>query len=324
MNKRRFVKHRKESWRRFEAMVTQLDRISFARLRARDVSEFSRLFREISGDLATVRSRSWGRHLESYLNHLVSRGHNTFYSSPRGNLWQFLDFLAAGYPRLLRANLPYFLVAAALFFGPFAITWIVVQNDPATGSRVVDQAQLEAAAELYNHDPDDPQRPVFEETRASMGGFYVRNNTTIALRSFAGGIFLGVVTVYTLLFNGIAIGAIAGYIVAQGYGRAFTSFVISHGAFELTAIAVAGGAGLMLGNALLHPGQRTRLESLRVRGLESVQIAAGAAVMLAIAAAVEAFWSPSGVPSILKYIVGTLFWGLVLAYFALAGRGHEA
>lgn len=152
-------------------------------------------------------------------------------------------------------------------------------------------------------------------------GFYVRNNVGIALRCFAVGIFFGALTVYVLLSNGIAIGAIGGYIVSQGHGEAFTSFVISHGSFELTAIAVAGGAGLMLGHALIHPGQRTRLESLRTMGSEAVQIAAGAAAMLVIAAVIEAFWSPSGVPSIWKYIAGTGLWLLVILYLALAGRG---
>ena len=96
--------------------------------------------------------------------------------------------------------------------------------------------------------------------------------------------------------------------------------MISHGSFELTAIAVAGGAGLMLGNALIHPGQRTRMESLKVRGLEAVQIAAGAAVMLLIAAFIEAFWSPLAVPAMLKYVVGSSLWLLVFCYLAFAGR----
>lgn len=75
----------------------------------------------------------------------------------------------------------------------------------------------------------------------------------------------------------------------------------------------------MLGNALIHPGQRTRFQSLQVRGLEAVQIAGGAAVMLVIAAFIEAFWSPSDIPNLVKYIVGSGLWLIVVLYLGLAG-----
>ena len=97
----------------------------------------------------------------------------------------------------------------------------------------------------------------------------------------------GVGTVKELLFNGIAIGACFGYVHTQGNGERLFSFAVSHGSFELTAIGIAGGAGLMIANALLHPGTRTRRESLMVRGLDAVQVACGAGVMLAVAAVLE-------------------------------------
>lgn len=319
MNKRQFVQQRTPAWERFEELSSHS-----SKLRQRELVEFSRLFREVSSDLALVRSRNWGQALESYLNHLVGQGHNRYYSHPAGNLQQFLRFIAVGYPRLFRKHIDYFVVAAALFFVPGAISWAVVQNNPSLASRIIDAEMLGKMDEMYDHDPDDPEREGFSESRAAMGGFYVRNNVGIALRCFAIGIFFGGLTVYVLLTNGIVIGAVAGYIISQGHGKAFTSFVISHGSFELTAIAVAGGAGLMLGRALVHSGQRTRLESLRHLGLESVQIASGAGVMLMVAAVIEAFWSPSGVPSILKYIVGSALWVLVILYLSLSGRESRA
>jgi uncharacterized membrane protein SpoIIM required for sporulation len=148
----------------------------------------------------------------------------------------------------------------------------------------------------------------------------VQHNVGIALQCFARGILFGVGTICTLLYNGIAIGAVGGYVVARGHGEKFLSFVVSHGSFELTAIAVAGGAGLMLGDALVHPGNRTRLEALRVQGLEAVQIAGGAAVMLVVAALIEGFWSPAPIPAVFKYSLGAVLWTLVFLYLGLAGR----
>jgi uncharacterized membrane protein SpoIIM required for sporulation len=166
--------------------------------------------------------------------------------------------------------------------------------------------------------------PGYAEERSGMFGFYIFNNVGIAFRTFALGITLGVGTVVTLLSNGIQIGAIVGYIQNQGNGGRIFSFAISHGAFELTAIGIAGGAGLMIADALLHPGSRTRWESLMAHGLEAVQVAGGAGAMLAVAALLEAFWSPAPIPAVFKYAVGAVLWLLVAAYVAFAGRGGEA
>jgi uncharacterized membrane protein SpoIIM required for sporulation len=338
MNKRKFVAKRAISWRRFETLLDKLDRISLKRFSPAETAEFSRLFRELCYDLSLIRSRDWGRGLVSYLNDLVSRGHNAFYSSPPGNLAHMVRFLAVGFPRLFRRNIGYFLTAAAIFFGTLGVTWGIIQHDPSLATRVVAVQKLEAFEHMYSDhssqqnsgsgDADEADRrnaPNAGDLGSLATGFYVQHNTSIAFDCFARGILLGVGTVYTLIANGIEIGTIAGYLIAKGHSARFLSFVVSHGSFELTAIAVAGGAGLMLGNALIHPGQRTRLEALRVRGLEAIQIACGAGAMLFIAALIEGFWSPSlAVPSAVKYTVGAILWVLVFVYLSTAGRWDRA
>lgn len=323
MDKSRFLEERRPAWKRFGELCRRMERRNGRGMQPDEISEFSELFRQLSNDLATVRSHNWGTRLADYLNELVARGHNRFYRNKSVRFDAIREFFAAGFPAIFRRNIAYFWTASALFFVPFFAAALVINSNPALATRVLPGDQLETMTRMYDYDPDDAGRPGITEDRAGMGGFYVRNNVGIALRSFAGGILLGTVTVYVLLSNGISIGVTAGYLISQGMGKAFTSFVIGHGAFELTALAIAGGAGLMLADALIHPGQLSRRDALRVRGQEAVQIAAGAAIMLMIAAVIEAFWSPSNAPSILKYIVGIVFWILVPAYLALAGRSHE-
>jgi len=334
MNKRRFVMKREASWRRFEQLLERLDAVSLRRFSPAETAEFSRLFRELCYDLSLIRSRDWGRGLVAYLNALVSRGHNAFYSEPPGKLASVGRFLAIGFPRLFRKNVGYFLTAAVIFFGTLGISWAVVQHDPTLAVRIVPAELLKQAETAYSsHKPasgedssgasDWESSEEFGEQRAMMAGFYTWNNAGIALATFARGILLGVGTIYTLIYNGIFIGALAGYLIATGHSAKFLSFVVSHGSFELTAIAVAGGAGLMLGDALVHPGQRSRIESLRVRGLEAVQIAGGSAAMLGVAALIEAFWSPAPIPSAAKYSVGALLWVLVFVYLSTAGRWEK-
>jgi len=332
MNKRRFVAQREVAWRRFEQLLDRLDTISLRRFSPTETAEFSRLFRELCYDLSLIRSRDWGQGLVSYLNDLVSRGHNAFYSSPPGNLGHLVRFLASGFPRLFRKNIGYFLTAAAIFFGTFCATWAIVQHNPTLARRIVPAEQLTMMEKMYSEDgplakgkkgeSDDAEGSSdFGQERAFMAGFYVNHNAGIALDCFGRGILFGLGTVYTLIENGIGIGAVFGFLLAAGHASRFLSFVIWHGSFELVAIAVAGGAGLMLGNALIHPGQRTRLESLRVRGFEAIQIACGAAVMLMVAALIEAFWSPSPfIPNSVKYTGGALLWVVVIVYLSTAGR----
>ncbi len=319
MNKRDFVKRRRADWFRFQRLVERLETKSFSRNDG-SAREFSRLFRELAHDLALVRSRGWGQGLESYLNDLAARGHNVFYRAPPGRLLRFVQFLSQGYPQVFRKNAAYFWTAAACLFLPMAIAWAIVQNSPDLAYRVLEPAQLQSMEATYSRDFASPEEIAFAEQQATMGGFYVYHNVGIALRAFGAGLLFGLVTMYVLFSNGITIGTIAGFLISQGHGGAFLSFVISHGAFELTAICVAGGAGLMLGNAIVHPGQRTRWESLRVRGSEAVQIAGGAVVMLMIAALVEAFWSPAAIPALYKYLVGGMLWVLVALYLSVVGR----
>jgi len=319
ISKREYRRRRQKDWARFEALIHQVDKGGWKKLSGLEASEFSRLFREVCHDLSIVRTRNWGAGLTDYLNELVTQGHNTFYKSPPTRSHDFLMFVSRGFPQVFRRNIGFFIAAALLFFLPFGITWIVVQNQPELATRILSAPQLDMMEEMYEENDFEG----YGTDRAAMGGFYIRNNVGIALRCFALGVLLGVGSVYVLLANGIALGAMSGYVVGMGHGQNFISFIVSHGSFELTAIAVAGGAGLMLGDAIVHPGHMSRLDSLRTRGVEAVQIACGAAVMLFVAAMIEAFWSPAPLAAEIKYISGGLLWVLVILYLAVAGREAE-
>ncbi len=136
----------------------------------------------------------------------------------------------------------------------------------------------------------DPDGPIGRQSAASdwsMFGFYIRNNIGIAFQCFAGGLFFGIGSLFVLASNGALAGSTAGYLTWRGFGENFYPFVITHGAFELTGIVLAGAAGLILGQALLVPGRRSRLAALEHAARGAIVIVYGMTAMFAIAAVLE-------------------------------------
>ena len=104
MNKRQFVQSRRKDWSEYRRLLEKFETQPAKSITSSEVTEFSRLMREISNDLAVIKSHEWGREISDYLNSLVTRGYNSFYAAPPGNFKQFLRFIAFGFPRLLREN----------------------------------------------------------------------------------------------------------------------------------------------------------------------------------------------------------------------------
>jgi uncharacterized membrane protein SpoIIM required for sporulation len=124
--------------------------------------------------------------------------------------------------------------------------------------------------------------------------------------------------------NGLSIGAILGYVASQGAGDNIITFIVGHGSLELGAIVLSGGAGMTLGWSMVAPGERTRLASLQAAGREVVVIIFGAAVMLLMAAGIEAYWSSSSLSSDVKRGVGGAMFVVVALYMALVGHRPRA
>jgi uncharacterized membrane protein SpoIIM required for sporulation len=154
-----------------------------------------------------------------------------------------------------------------------------------------------------------------------MFGFYIKNNISVAFQCFAGGMLAGIGSMFFLVYNGVFGGAIGGYLTERGLSGTFYSFVVTHAAFELTAIVLSGAAGLRLGHAMIAPGRKTRLQSMVDASKDILPIIYGFVVMLIIAAAIEAFWSSARwLPAAVKYSVAAVCWLAVLLYLTLQGR----
>jgi uncharacterized membrane protein SpoIIM required for sporulation len=134
----------------------------------------------------------------------------------------------------------------------------------------------------------------------------------------------GLGSLFFLIFNGLYFGAVSAQLTVAGFTETFWPFVSGHSSFELTAITIFGGVGLMIGYGALAPGRMTRWQSIRQRAVSGLPLIYGGTLMLVAAAFVEAFWSSTAWPPVsFKYSVGAFFWLIHALYFFLLGRNES-
>jgi uncharacterized membrane protein SpoIIM required for sporulation len=282
-------------------------------------------YRRVCQHLALARDRQYSPELVDRLNRLALRGHHLLYGArPRRGAARGLEFLLAGFPRLVRAERGFVIAAVVLFFGPVLALIALLQSYPDFIYYLVEPGQLAKFQEMY--DPGNKRLGLREaDDNVAMFGFYIFNNVRIGFQTFATGLAFGLGTLFYLVFNGVMIGAIAGYLTSIGYGTPFWSFVSGHSALELVAIAISGAAGLRLGAALVAPGARSRKAALVEAARPAVRLMYGAAAMFILAAFVEAFWSPlTAFPPATKYAVGAILWAVVIGWLVAGGRARGA
>lgn len=311
----------------WQAFAEQLKQLEQGKAKPGDVANFPRQYRRLCQQLALAQERGYSSYLVDSLQQLALRGHQQMYRH-RGQLTaNVLSFVLADFPRLVREQWRFVLIASLLFFGSLVGITLLIYLFPDLIYSIVSPQQVAEMQSMY--DPEASRLGRAAERASSedwmMFGYYVMHNIGIAFQTFAAGLLFGLGSVFFLIYNGLIIGAISGHLTEIGYGQTFWSFVIGHGAFELTAIALAGAAGLQLGWALIAPGQLPRSESLRLAAHKSVKMLCGVMVFLLIAAFIEAYWSSTTqISPWVKYLVGAALWLMVAAYLTLAGRTDHA
>ena len=311
----------------WHAFAEQLKQLEQGKAKASDMADFPHHYRRLCQHLALAEERGYSSYLVDPLQQLALRGHQQLYrhrSQLGGNI---LSFFLADFPCLVREQWRFVLIASLLFFVSLVGIALLVYLFPDLIYSIVSPQQVAEMQAMYNPDASHLGRAADRASSEDwmMFGYYVMHNIGIAFQTFAAGLLFGLGSVFFLIFNGLIIGAISGHLTEIGYGQTFWSFVIGHGAFELTAIALAGAAGLQLGWALIAPGHLSRGESLRLAARKSVQMLCGVMVFLLIAAFIEAYWSSTAtIAPWVKYLVGAALWLLVAAYLTFAGRISHA
>jgi uncharacterized membrane protein SpoIIM required for sporulation len=313
----RWIEIRQENWNRLEALVQRVESSSLKTLSSDDLRDFGLLYRQAAADLSATRADHSSRTLEAYLNQLVSRAHNYIYSGQKLSPATVWEFLAHGYPRIFRRLLPYTTAALLLFLAGALLGALVTLARPAfvhamLGPEMIDKIE---------HHQMWTDSVLTAKPQASSA--IMTNNIGVCFYTFASGIIAGLGTIYLLITNGVNIGVVGVACGQHHMALSLWSFVAAHGALELPAIFISGGAGLRLAAGLLFPGMMRRKDALALAGSESVRLISGTIPMLIIAGCLEAFLSPTNAPVALKFAV-CLFLLTGLGFWLSEGGRQQA
>ena len=287
-------------------------------------ARIAQLYRQCCEHLALARERAYPMHLVAQLEALAARAHQRIYRRHDYGVRALRDLFLHRAPAAVRALRWHLAVMGVLFWLPAIVVGVATWMQPQFVLTVLDAWQVRQFDWMYGPDFGEHLGRTSGDDWQAFGG-YVFHNIGISFQCFAAGLFLGVGSLLMVGYNGVIFGAVAGLLVAHGNGERLFSFVITHSAFEITAILLAGACGLKLGHAVLAPGRLTRTQALTRAAQETGPVVACFFAMLVIAAAIEAFWSSAGwiAPGV-KYAVGGCCWAAVAAYLGFQGRRHAA
>lgn len=319
MNAQRFTAERAADWRRVEALASRAERSRFRGLDKTTLDELALGYRRMTSDLALVQARFPDSQLAADLERVVARLHNVIYRG-REHRWRDVrTSLMAEIPRTVRARWRYVAVASALLFVPALVAYGVGVARPELALAAMPEGIREAADAGRVHTDG-----LLEMMPSSwLSSAIATNNIAVVFSTFALGLLAGVGTIFSLTFNGIQLGLVLAYYQEHHLAGRMLAFIVGHGVTELSAICLAGAAGLMLGDALIAPGWASRGAALAANARDAVRIVSGLVPTLTLAGLIEGFVSPSpAYPVIAKVVLGVSL-GLTL-WLWLAVGGSEA
>jgi uncharacterized membrane protein SpoIIM required for sporulation len=224
----------------------------------------------------------------------------------------------ARYREAIHQTTKFIIVAAVIMFGVAIASWIWVANSAEARAGSLPPGAREAVMHSGGGRAPGLGPP------PGLSTYIFINNVRVAVFAFALGITI-VGTVYLLVYNGLMLGVLGGAYMAFGKAAAFLTLIVPHGLLELTAICIAGGAGLRVGWAVIDPGDRPRSQALREEAAGAVIVVIGVIPAFFVAALIEGFISGTAVPDVVEVGIGILAVGGYLAFlFGLPAKARDA
>lgn len=320
MNIAELIDQRKPEWKELETLLSTRKTIRSSILSDPEkIARFTALYRSVCSDLALAESWQFPAETVHYLNGIVGQAYHQLYRTQQKERSNIRRILFEEIPRSILFD-PIFWLSFLLFWGPFGICFFLCHLDSTFAEKVLDKVQISLMETMYERSFDTMD---FSE-RFTMAGFYIWNNGGIGLKCFALGLIGGICGAYILCSNSIYLGVVFGFMtgstISPEASTNFTTFVVAHGPFELTAIIMSAAAGMKMGFAFFSTHGYRRFDSVRIAARKAVPIMITAFTLFCLAALLEAFVSPCPwLPLIFKQGIALFSSLLLFIYIVVLG-----
>jgi uncharacterized membrane protein SpoIIM required for sporulation len=272
-----------------------------------DLKNFDRLHRQVSAHLSYARTYFPNSQVCGYLNSIVAKSHNYYYIRKKGSPKSIIQFYRTDIPRIIAQNWRFIAVSLGFFLAASLFSYIFTMVDTKNAYTFLPQQMVEGL--------NIREGGAAQWDNAVMSSYIMSNNIYVTLQAFAYGISLGAGTAYILLMNGFLLGSLSALAVKQGASLLYWSLILPHGVIELSAIFIAGAAGLKIGYGIIRPGAYRRRDALVISVKEALKMMGIVVPMLVAAGIIEGFLTPSSLSPQFKLIFAAATGILLLAYF---------
>jgi uncharacterized membrane protein SpoIIM required for sporulation len=321
MTQRSFVEKRRDGWARLDALLDAIQRHGLRRLEAEQVAELGRLYRWVTSDLAYAEGHRFDPALRAHLNRLTARAHAHVYGGgvERGRA-RVARFFTSAFPREIRASGGFILACAALFALTAVVAYWLVAIKPSNVYALLPAEIIEPIHRSLH----DSNFAFDRDYSATASAFIITNNVRVASMCFAGGMTLGIFTIYELIFTGFMVGGLGALYANAGFGLDYFATIAPHGVIELSAIVIASAAGMLLAAGVLAPGRFRRIDALKRNAQRAGILILGVSAMLVVAGIIEGFYSPQRFPLLARVAMGVATAVAMAWYFGFAGRQRSS
>lgn len=273
-----FIKQNKEKWKEFEKTLNHKDN---------DPDKLNDLFIQITDDLSYSRTFYPNRSVRVYLNNLAQQIFHSIYKNKKTQWSRLIYFWTDELPQLVYRSKKEFRLSLFIFALSFAIGALSSAMDPDFPRIIMGDLYVDMTIE--NIESGDPMAVYKQRGEFGMSLGITANNLYVAFYTFVLGVFFGIGSGAILVNNGIMVGAFQYFFIDKGlFWESFLT-IWTHGTLEISAIIIAGAAGLTMGRGLVFPGTLTRLQAFQISARRGIKLMIGIAPIIILAGFIEGY-----------------------------------
>ncbi len=295
MTEQQFIAKQGKVWTQLELYQKRLKKLKKGPEKEQIAIAFLSAYREVGGDLAYANTHFPNSKTSKYLNQLLGNCHGLLYEKQGLSAKQWLKAFFVHFPERVKKEYKAVLLGCFFFLigAGIAVTLLLIDERHAAYFLPGDIVET---IKSHKMGPQAWSYPM-------MSAYIMTNNILVSLRAFVFGIFLGMGTIYVLFQNGAMLGALTFLVYKYADPWQYWALILPHGVLELTAIFIAGGAGLVLARGILLPRAYLRRHAIVREAKNAMGLIGGVVVLLIMAGLIEGFITPLDIPLWSSYAV---------------------